>query len=120
MVEIERLKPSEFHLLARLGDGYTPHPTRSVVVVAKNKLGLIGRCCLVSPAHVEGVYIDPLYRSSMVMKKLVDATEDEARAEGVNKLLVFAHGEEMESYIGRLGYSKMPLTVWEKNLCQPR
>lgn len=118
MIAIERLKVEEFNLLASVDDGYTPDPCRSVAVVARNEAGIIGRIFLMAPTHVEGIFIEKAWRKGAVMKQLVEAIELEAKCEGVKKLLVYAIDEEMADYIQRLGYEKLPFTVWEKPLVQ--
>lgn len=117
MIQLERLAASDFPLLEKVGDGYTPDPQKSVVVVARNDSGIVGRIFLLAPAHVEGIFIEEAWRNGPLMKQLVQAAELEARVEGITQLLVFAKDEMMADYISRLGYKQMPLTVWEKPLC---
>jgi N-acetylglutamate synthase-like GNAT family acetyltransferase len=121
MLDIHRLEPSEFHLLKKIGDGFTPDPKRSVAIVARNDVvGIIGRIFLVSPAHVEGVFVDKPWRNTTVLNMLVKRAELEAFKEGLTQLLVFAKDAQMADYIKRLGYKELPLTVWSKELltCQ--
>lgn len=95
-----------------------PDPRRSVVVVARSSVGIVGRCFLMSPAHVEGIWVHRVWRNGQMMKRLVTAIEEEAQKEGIKKLMAYAHGDEMADYINRLGYVKMPLTVWSKDICR--
>ena len=118
-ISIRRLKPVEYEKLLSVGDGYTPDPNRSVTVVAENGHHIIGRIFLVAPAHVEAVYIEPPWRNGPTFKSLVDAIEIEARAEGISRVLAYAKDNEMADYISRLGYEKLPVTVYKKDLtCQ--
>ena len=116
MIEIERLSVNEFDLLKDVGDGYVPDPARSIVVVARNLSGIIGRIFIMAPAHVEGVFIEEAWRKGPLMKQLVEAVELEAKSEGITQVLAYAKDAQMENYIKRLGYSKTPFTVWEKRL----
>ena len=117
MLDIERLKPEEFPLLQTFADGYTPDPNKSIVVVARNDKGIVGRIFLLAPAHVEGVFIQKAWRNGPLLKRMVDAVELEAKAEGIRDLIAYADGPEMEDYINRLGYMKLPVSVWSKQLC---
>lgn len=116
MIEIRRLHPSEYDLLKTFGDGYCPDPEHSVAVVAENAGRIIGRIFLVSPVHCEGIFVEHPWRNSPVFKRLVDAIELEARAEGIKSLHAYAINEQMADYIARLGYTKMPLTVFGKEI----
>lgn len=114
MIEIQRLHPSEFDLLEKLGDGFKPDPGRSVVVVARNETGLHARSCILAPAHIEGTFIEPAWRKGTILQQLIQAVELEAKSEGITQLLAYADNEKVAEYLERLGYKKMNLTVWEK------
>lgn len=116
MIEVERLHPSEFDLLHSIDDGFQPDPEKSIVVVARNESRIIGRIALVAPTHVEAIFVERAWRNSPVFKRLVDAVEMEARAEGIKTLLAYAVNDQMADYISRLGYTKMPLQVYGKEL----
>jgi N-acetylglutamate synthase-like GNAT family acetyltransferase len=119
LIEIQRLHPSEFDLLKEFEDGFTPDPSRSVVVVARNDSRIIGRSCIVAPAHVEGTCIAKAWRGGTILKQLMEAIEVEAKAEGISQLLAYAGDERVANYLQRLSYKKMPLTIWEKRLLCP-
>jgi N-acetylglutamate synthase-like GNAT family acetyltransferase len=51
-----------------------------------------------------------------VLAQLIRAVEREAKNIGVSQLLAYAAEPSVEDYLGRLGYRKMQLTVWEKKL----
>jgi N-acetylglutamate synthase-like GNAT family acetyltransferase len=116
MIEIRRLHPSEFDLLKGYADGFCPDAEKSVALVAENDTHIIGRIFLIAPVHCEGPHVDNAWRGGPLFKRLVDAAELEARSEGVNKLMAYAVDPTMEMYLKRLGYSKMDLTVWSKEL----
>lgn len=116
MIEIRKLAPNEFDCLKEYADGFCPDAGKSVALVAENDSHIIGRIFLLSPVHCEGPHVDPAWRGGPLFKRLVDAAELEARSEGVNKLMAYAVDATMEMYLKRLGYSKMDLTVWSKEL----
>lgn len=116
MIEIARLHPSEFDLLESVDDGFIPDRNHSVAMVARNEHHIIGRVFLMSPCHVEGIFVERQWRNGTVMKRLVEAVELEARAEGISKIFCFAKDDQMADYIERLGYKPSQLTVYEKEL----
>jgi N-acetylglutamate synthase-like GNAT family acetyltransferase len=116
VIEIRKLTPSEFGLLEAVADGYTPNPQHSIAVVASNAHHIVGRIFLVAPTHVEGIFVERPWRNGTVMKRLVEAIEMEARAEGITKIFCFAKDDQMAEYIERLGYKPSQLTVYEKVL----
>lgn len=116
LISVKRLHASEFDLLKTIDDGFVPDPERSIAVVAENDQKIIGRIFLVSPMHVEGIYIEKPWRNGPLMKSLVQAIELEAKCEKISQVLVFAKDEEMADYIARLGYRKTPYSVWTKEL----
>lgn len=118
-VEIVKLSPGEWEVLKKVEDGFYPDPTDSSAIVGIDTEGnIIGRVFLVKPWHVEGLWIERAYRNRTVMYQLVRTAENEAVDKGLTQLLAFAKDEFMADYIERLGYAKLPLTVWSKDLCQ--
>ncbi|MGH9452352.1 MAG: GNAT family N-acetyltransferase [Terriglobia bacterium] len=112
-----RLSPADWDMLAGIADGFRPDPSRSVAVVALNDEGkIIGRVFLMAPVHVEGIFIDPQQRNGLLLGKLVERVEEEAKKEGVQTLFAYAADEVMENIIERLGYSRAPATVWQKRM----
>ena len=116
MITVERLHPSEFDLLEKFADGFRPDPDRSVVIVARNEAGIIGRSCIIAPAHIEGTHIEERYRGGTLLKQLIQCVEVEAKAEGISQLLAYSDNCQVDDYLERLGYKQMRLTVWEKRL----
>jgi N-acetylglutamate synthase-like GNAT family acetyltransferase len=116
MIEIVRLKPEEFPGLQFVHDGFVPDPKKSIAVIARNESHTIGRIFLMAPAHVEGVFVEPAWRGGTLYKRLVDAIEMEARAEGISKVYAYAINGEMEDYIARCNYAKLPWSVLVKEI----
>ena len=117
MIEIARLHPSEFDLLKEVDDGFTPNPERSVAIAGRNKERIVSRLFVMAPAHVEGIFVDPMYRGGDLFKRMMDAAEIEARAEGLQKLFAYSVRPEIGHYIERrCGYTKQPWVVYSKEL----
>lgn len=114
---VVRLHPTDWGRLKEIGDGHSPNPDASIAVCAfDDRSEIVGRIFAVSPAHIEGVFIDEAYRSGDVLARLVDTLEDELRKEGITTALAFAVNEQMEDYIQRLGYTRSNVTLWTKEL----
>lgn len=116
MIETRRLLPEEFKLLNQFPDRAVFNPEHSVVVVIGEGEKLVGRTSILGVPHVEGTYIDPAHRNGSTLKRLMTAIEQEARKEGIKQLLSYAPDFEVEMYLYRIGYKKMPISVWEKEL----
>jgi len=110
---IERLR--NFSILSTVEEGFMPICDKSIVVVAKSGEEIIGRLMLLSPAHVEGAWIDERFRGGRLLKRMMDEMESQAKHEGLAKLMAYGHSIN-EDYLERLGFVKRPLTVWEKRL----
>lgn len=115
-IVIEKLPAEGFGILAHIDDGFTPDPRYSIALIAKGGDEVIGRVFLVAPVHVEGPWVSPLWRGSPVGKRLLDEVERQAKELKVSKVIAYARDEQIENYLSRLGYKRMPLTVWEKEI----
>lgn len=116
-IEIQRLHPSEFDLLKQVDDGYTPSPDHSIAIVGRSGERIVSRLFAMAPVHVEGIFIEPVYRGGDLFKRMMDAAEVEARAEGLKKLFAYSVQPEIGHYIERrCGYTKMPWTIYSKEL----
>lgn len=117
MIQIERLPKEEFEALKTVADGFCPDADKSVAVVARNDGRIIGRCFLLAPAHVEGIYIERAWRGGSLFKDMMAAMEIEARAEGITKLFAYAVEPSIGEYIDRrCGYLQLPWKVFSKEL----
>lgn len=115
-MEIRRLEPNEWGVLDRFPDGFKPDPGNSIAVVALNKDGKpVGRMTLVVMPHLEGTYIDLDERGGFLGYRLQKAIEKEARNLGVKKYFAYCEPEHGQ-YLERLGYKKLNLEVWEKDV----
>jgi GNAT superfamily N-acetyltransferase len=113
---VETLAAEDFPILRTVGEGFSPAPHQARAIVAREGKNILGRIFVVSPLHVEAIWVAPNHRSGFVGKKLMDAAENEARNLGVRRLFAFAVNEQIEDYLTRLDYRKQPLTVWSKDV----
>lgn len=116
MIDIRRLTLSEYSLLDSFEDAFKPQPDKGISIVAMNNFDVIGRAFILTPAHLEGVLVKPAWRNGTLLQRLVDAAELEARAEGITKLFAYAIDDKKADYLWRLGYEKLPWSVWGKDL----
>ena len=114
-VLVERLAPKDFEVLATVEEGFMPLCDKSIVVVAKSGDEIVGRLMLLSPAHVEGAWIDERFRGGTLLKRMMEEMEVQAKREGLGKLMAYGNAIN-EDYLSRLGFTQRPLTVWEKRL----
>ena len=116
-MEIRRLAPEEYDVLRGIGDvEFCPDAETSVAIVAQDGDEIVARAFLVSPTHLEGSWIREDRRGGTLAKRMMDRVEQEAKAMGLKKLLVYAMSEQHEMYLQRLGFSNLPLTLWIKEL----
>ena len=72
---IERLAAEDFSVLSTVEEGFMPVCDKSIVVVAKSGEEIVGRLMLLSPAHVEGAWIDERFRNGRLLKRMMDEME---------------------------------------------
>lgn len=116
MIEVKRLASDEYEILSTVQEGYCPDPDNSIAVIARNEGKILGRVLLIRPFHIEGTWIDEEYRKSSVGYRMFMHIEREARTMGHTRIFSYAPNEEIEGYLERLGYKKLPVTVWAKDL----
>jgi hypothetical protein len=110
---IERLEG--FDELKKIHEGYVP-PDGCVAFVAREGEEIVGRIFIMAPAHVEGPWIREDRRGGLLLNQLVAAVTGEAKSCGHSKIFAYAASDQLADYLQRLGFQKMPLTVWEKEL----
>lgn len=113
MTTIRRSKPGE---QVRTFDGVQFPPNRSIALVAENDSEIVGTVFLVEPLHIEGPWVKESERGGILGYRLMQAAENAARGIKVKTLFAYAATDELADYLQRLGYSKMPLTVYAKEL----
>ena len=117
-IETRRVDKDEWALIpTEFAGEVLPDADQCIAVVAiEDSTAAIGRAFLMAPVHVEGIFVEQDRRNSYAMKRLVQGIEKEARNLRITTLFAYAEGEKMEDYIRRLGYEKLPWTVWRKEL----
>jgi N-acetylglutamate synthase-like GNAT family acetyltransferase len=116
MIETRRLHATEYSRLRDFGDGATPIPGASIAVVAEACGVPAGRMFVVFVAHVEGTWVGEAARSGIVGRRLLEQIEAEAAKEGLTKLMAYSTSGEHDSYLHRLGFERLPWTVWQKEV----
>jgi N-acetylglutamate synthase-like GNAT family acetyltransferase len=113
---IKRLAPAEYEQLRNVEEGYVPDPAHSIVIMALNEKEIIGRVLLIRPFHIEGTWIDPRFRRGTVGIRMFRLLEEEAKQAGLVKIFSYAQSSEVEGYLERMKYEKIPVSVWTKCL----
>lgn len=117
MTTVRVLDPEEYDLLRQVPDGFMPDPENSVAVVALDDSGrLAGRMTVVVIPHLEGTWVREDFRGGTVAFRMEKAVIERMRELGPKKLLAFVVDETHEGYMERLGYRKLQMTVWEKEI----
>ena len=114
-MKLRVLEENEYGVLKSFGDRFFP-PEQSVVVIAEDDREIVGRVMLLAPAHMEGPYIIPKFRGSGLLFRLERRIVNEAKNLGASRILAYAANEQIESYLARLGYERLPMTVWIKEI----
>jgi N-acetylglutamate synthase-like GNAT family acetyltransferase len=116
-MKIQKLRTNAYDVLDTVAGGEKPNPTNSVVMVATDEKGeVIGRIFLLTPAHIEGVWVKEQYRNQGIFTEMVGKMEQEAKTYGITTLFAYGVNEYMDRQIERLGYKKQPFTVWTKEI----
>lgn len=113
---IRRLPAEEYPRLKTVHEGFCPPADISMVFVAEEDGEIVGRSMLLSPFHVEGPWVDESKRGTTLAFRLVRETETAAKSMGHSKILAYAVNAQIENYLSRMGYARVPMTVWEKTL----
>ena len=112
-VVVERVEEKDWAKLPK----ESPTPDQSIAVAAMEDSGnIVGWIFLVAPVHVEGIFISEAHRGGLLMHRLVERAEEEAKKLGLTKLLAYGQNKEMDGYIARLGYEKLPWSIWQKDI----
>lgn len=115
-MEIRLLQPDEV-ALAEAVDGITL-PPGTLVIGALNDGKLVGRITLMSLIHLEGTWVDEAYRGGSTAARLVKRAEEVLAGGGVTSAWAYTPDAQPEvgDYLKRFGYSRMPLTIYQKFL----
>ena len=91
-------------------------PADSMVIGAFRGHSIVGRTVLLNMLHLEGTWIEPSARNGMVGARLIRTAEKEAKAIGCRTLMAYTAESKHGEYMARLGYKKIPVEVWGKEL----
>lgn len=118
-MDIRILDKSE-HALASAVDG-VPLPPEFVVIGAFDEGGeLVGRTCLIPIPHLEGTWVREDKRGTSLAIRLVRSAEATVAVNGRTFLWAFTEEgrDDLAGYMKRLGYVRMPLTAWARDLTE--
>lgn len=116
MIETKRLQPEEYSGLAAVAEGHVPSPDASIAVVATDEGRVVGRMFVVFVAHLEGTWVESESRGGAVVRRLFDRIQGEAKSAGLGRVMAYSTSGEHDAYLHRLGFERMPWTVWGKDL----
>lgn len=116
MIAIQKLSAKNYSVLAGVADGFQPDPNTSVALLAAVDNEIVGRIFLLAPTHIEGPWIRADHRNGILAKRLVDSAAKEAKECGITKLFAYGVDETIECYLERLGFEKLRMTVWSKEI----
>jgi hypothetical protein len=116
-ITIQRLHPVQWDILSGIDDGYSPDPSETKAIVARNGTHVLARLFAMRPWHVEGIFVEPEYRGGTLFKDMMSAMEVELKSEGVKLALAYSVRPEIGHYIQRnCHYKLQPWQVYMKEL----
>jgi N-acetylglutamate synthase-like GNAT family acetyltransferase len=110
------LSPEEYPVLGGFPDKVIPDPDKSMAIIAEDDGGLAGRIFVFEVPHLEGIWVRPDKRGSLLMARLVAMAQNRLSKFGAKKVFAYAIDSKMEDYIDRLGFKQSEMTVWEKEI----
>lgn len=96
-------------------------PPDSIVVYAISDGKVVGRSAIIQLPHIEGTWVDKHSRSSTLAFRLVREAEKTLQQAGKTYAWAFVHEDQPEvaGYMERIGYKRMPMKLYAKELrCQ--
>lgn len=109
--------PPELNYLASIEeDPISPLPPEFTIIAAFDSKGLAARTTMISVPHMEGTWIREDLRKGRVGVTLVREVEKCIAASDKSNLIAFTPDADrrVEGYMSRLGYKKLPVSVWVK------
>ena len=116
-MEVRELTPEEI-VAAREIDG-VEFPAEALMLGAVDADGkVVGRIVLMSLLHIEGTWVDEAHRGGSLAVRLVRKAENMLADNGFTSAIAYTSEEQPEigEYLQRFGYSRLPLTIWQKLL----
>lgn len=116
-MEIKILAPEEYGLLDAIPapDAVKLDPVNTWVAVAMKDGKIIGRLVALSLPHFEAAWVAPEHRGGTAGARMEKALTEKMTELGATLVMAYATDAEMESYLTRLGYTRLA-TVWRKDI----
>jgi len=110
--------PPELNYIAKAPDDPIVLPPEFTVLAAFDDKGLAGRTTVVTVPHIEGTWVREDLRKTRIGYVMFKEMENFVRSLGRTHTLAYAYDEQPEvaDYLARLGYERLPLTIWAKDL----
>jgi len=112
------LLPGSLNHLAQFPDDPIIFPQEFLILAAFNEVGeLLGRTMWVNLPHIEGTQVREDMEGTRVAYNLVSLIEEQIKSSGRDYTWAFVQDGDLdvENYMSRLGYLKVPIQVWVKN-----
>ena len=93
-------------------------PDDSLFVCAFEGEKLVGRMGLIAIPHIEGTWVDGEHRGSTLAFRLLEEMEKQVAELGRSYVFAFINekAHDLEEYMVRCGYSRLPFVVYGKEL----
>jgi GNAT superfamily N-acetyltransferase len=79
---------------------------------------IVGRIMMLSLVHLEGTWVHERYRGGTLAARLVKKAEEGLRTLGVTHVIAYTpeSNPKIGEYMQRFGYTRFPVTTWQKPL----
>lgn len=114
-MELKRLTQDEYRALPG-AEPLERLPVDSVVVAALSDGQVIGRTVLLNMLHLEGTWVTSSRRNGLVGARLIREAQEQAKEVGASMLLAYTADLKHGEYMQRLGYKRVPVEVWAKEI----
>lgn len=92
-----------------------PDPARTIAIAALEGDELLGCAFLVVLPHIEGIWVKPEHQKGIVAKRIEEVlVEHSKRVLGIDRIFAYAFTDQIASYLERVGYKRIPVTLYEK------
>lgn len=93
-------------------------PDDTIVVYAREGEKIVGRSTIMQIPHIEGTWVDEQHRRSTLAPRLVAKVESIMKQANKKASFAFIQNSQPEvaGYMERIGYARMPLEVFSKEL----
>lgn len=113
MIEFKLLTGPELNTIDPDGISW-PFDTFAWVALEDGKL--VGRSAILNLPVIEGTMVVPEKRSSTLARRLIEKVEQLYKSLGKTHSWAMAANAEIGDYLERIGYEKVPVTLYSKKL----